>query len=293
MDKGKSTRNMPAQGSGGGTTKGIIWGATKVGKTSLLLTLPPEETLVLDLESGLKAVQGVNLDVEEVRTWGDARAMASYIGGPNPALPNSVDVPYSAAYYERAKKRYEDKYNLDKYKYLFIDSITVASRLAKLWASQQNHRILTEKGKVDVRKVYGVMAEELIDFFTQLQRIKTLNVWLVGILDSITSDSGEQLYLPQMEGSKATQALPGIFDEILCLTMMFGKDKEGREYSRRVFVTDRANPWGYPAGDRSGCLDLYEPGHLGKVTEKINSGRRKMQTFADEPIEMDEIVYLR
>ncbi len=274
-------------------TKGVIWGAAKVGKTSLLLTLPPEETLVLDLECGLKAVQGLDIANEAIRRWEDARAIAAYIGGINPALPaGDPSIPYSAAYYEMAKKRYEGKYDLSKYKYLFVDSITIASKLCKMWCERQPS-VVTQQGKVDSRKVYGLLADEMIAWLRQLQHVKDMNVWFVGILDKTTNDSGETVYVPQMDGAKTQQSLAGIVDEILTLTVMHGKDKEGNDYSRRIFVTSIMNVWSFPAGDRSGCLEMYEPAHLGKITEKINSGRRKLQSFSDVPVEMDEIVYLR
>ena len=274
-------------------TKGVIWGAAKVGKTSLLLTLPPEETLVLDLECGLKAVDGLAIDALEIRTWQDARAIASYIGGINPGLPiNDISVPYSAAHVEAAKKRYEGKYDLSKYKYLFIDSITVASKLCKMWCERQPGAY-NKEGKLDSRKIYGMIADEMIPWFRQLQHAKNMNIWFVGILDKTTNDSGETVYVPQMDGNQTKNSLAGIVDEILTLTIMHAKDKDGKDYNRRVFVTSLSNMWGMPAGDRSGCLELYEPAHLGNITNKINSGNRKMQTFSDEPISMDEIVYLK
>lgn len=292
LDGAEASRIMYG-GSGMSVTKGVIWGAAKVGKTSLLLTTPPEETLVLDLECGLKAVEGYTADVIGIRTWQDARAIAAYIGGVNPALPaNDVSIPYSAAYYDLAKKRYEVKYDLSKYKYLFVDSISIASKLCKMWCERQPS-VVTQQGKVDARKIYGLIGDDLISWFRQLQHISSMNVWLVGILDKTTNDSGEVVYVPQMEGNKAQNALAGIVDEILTLTIMHGKDKDGNDYQRRVFVTSVMNQWGFPAGDRSGCLEMYEPAHLSKITDKINSGKRKMQTFSDVPVEMDEIVYLK
>jgi hypothetical protein len=34
------------------------------------------------------------------------------------------------------------------------------------------------------------------------------------------------------------------------------------------------NPWGYPAKDRSGRLDMVEPPHLGELIAKIRTGQR-------------------
>ncbi len=274
-------------------TKGIIWGAAKTGKTSLLLTIPPEEVLVLDLECGLKSVTGYDADVEEIRSWPDARAIAAYIGGIDPALPkDNPKIPYSAAYYDLVQKRYADKYDLSKYKYLFVDSITIASKLCKGWAERQPI-VFNKQGSLDKRAVYGLIADQMIPWFRQLQHVKNMNVWFVGILDKSIDDDGDAAYIPQMDGKQTPASLAGIVDEILTLAIMHAKDKDGNDYSRRVFVTDPMNKWGYPAGDRSGCLDMYEPAHLGKITEKINSGKRKIQEFDDTPIAMNEIVYLK
>lgn len=38
---------------------------------------------------------------------------------------------------------------------------------------------------------------------------------------------------------------------------------------QRAFVCQTLNPWGYPAKDRSGRLDLVEEPHLGRLMEKI------------------------
>jgi hypothetical protein len=37
----------------------------------------------------------------------------------------------------------------------------------------------------------------------------------------------------------------------------------------RVFVCQTMNPWGYPAKDRSGRLDLVEEAHLGRLIARI------------------------
>ena len=42
----------------------------------------------------------------------------------------------------------------------------------------------------------------------------------------------------------------------------------------RAFGCSRPNPWGDPAGDRSGKLAMVEEPHLGKLMEKIRNGQR-------------------
>ncbi len=47
---------------------------------------------------------------------------------------------------------------------------------------------------------------------------------------------------------------------------------EGQHY--RAFVCQQLNEWGYPAGDRSGRLDMIEEPHLGKLLAKIKGAKR-------------------
>lgn len=49
-----------------------IFGPSGVGKTSLLKTLPPQETLCIDLEAGMKSVQDWPGDSIPVRSFADA-----------------------------------------------------------------------------------------------------------------------------------------------------------------------------------------------------------------------------
>ena len=53
-----------------------IFGPAGVGKTSLAWSLPPEETLVIDLEAGMKPLQGWGGDSIPVRSFHDAADIA-------------------------------------------------------------------------------------------------------------------------------------------------------------------------------------------------------------------------
>src|SRR5690606_33546767 len=66
--------------------KGVIFGRSGIGKTSLLWTLNASTTLFLDLEAGDLAVEGLEIDTLRPRTWMECRDFAVFIGGPNPAL---------------------------------------------------------------------------------------------------------------------------------------------------------------------------------------------------------------
>ena len=81
----------------------MIVGPNGVGKTSLLRSIPEGETLCIDLEAGLKAVQdwrGISLPI---RTYPDFRDLACLIGGADPAVDAAS--PYSAAHYAYGRHR--------------------------------------------------------------------------------------------------------------------------------------------------------------------------------------------
>ena len=90
----------------------------------------------------------------------------------------------------------------------------------------------------------------------------------MGLLDTKRDDFNREYHELQVEGSKTGLELPGIVDEVI--TMAELKAEDGAPF--RAFVCTRPNPWGYPAGDRSGKLDMVEQPHLGKLMEKIRNG---------------------
>jgi hypothetical protein len=84
------------------------------------------------------------------------------------------------------------------------------------------------------------------------------------ILDERLDDYNRKVFVPQIEGNKTSLELPGIVDEVVTLAEI--KADDGSAY--RAFVTHTVNPYGFPAKDRSGRLDLLEPPHLGALIAK-------------------------
>jgi hypothetical protein len=106
----------------------------------------------------------------------------------------------------------------------------------------------------------------MIGWLTQLQHTKGKNVWLIGILDEKTDDYNRRFFSLQIEGSKTGLELPGIVDEVISMVQL--STEEGEPY--RAFVCQTLNPYGYPAKDRSGRLDMIERPHLGQLMDKIS-----------------------
>lgn len=243
--------------------KGVIFGKSGIGKTSLLWTLPEKSTLFFDLEAGDLAVEGWAGETIRPRTWQECRDFACFIGGANPSLRE--DQPYSAAHYAAICEKFGDPAQLDKYMTVFIDSITVAGRLCFQWCTGQPQAFSEKTGKPDSRGAYGLHGKEMIAWLTHLQHTRGKNIWFVGILDEKLDDYNRRIFLPQIEGSKTGLELPGIVDQVVTMAELV--DGDGKPY--RAFVNHTLNAYGFPAKDRSGRLEPIEQPHLGKLMEKI------------------------
>jgi hypothetical protein len=108
-----------------------IFGPPGAGKTSLLKTLPPDQTVCLDLEAGMKSVQDWPGSSIPIRSFVDFRDLAVLIGGPDPAAdPNAW---YSAQHHQHARGVYAgsgiEEFLASK-SIIFVDSITDLTRQA-------------------------------------------------------------------------------------------------------------------------------------------------------------------
>lgn len=272
--------------------KGVIFGKSGIGKTSLLWTLNSSTALFFDLEAGDLAIEGWPGDTIRPRTWQECRDFAVFIGGPNPALRE--DQVYSQAHYDAVCEQFGEPSSLDKYETVFIDSITVAGRLCFQWAKGQPQAFSERTNKPDMRGAYGLHGQEMIGWLTHLQHTRGKNIWFVGILDEKLDDFNRKVFTPQIDGSKTGNELPGIVDEVISMAEIAEGDRE----PYRAFVCQTLNPYGFPAKDRSGRLDVIEEPHLGRLMEKISGPvkpanerlefSRPQPSAADTPTTIDD-----
>lgn len=268
------------------TIKAVVLGPYGIGKTSLLNTLPAERTLALDLEAGMLVVKDWEGQKQEIRDWPAARALAAIIGGADPA--SEPGKPYSKEYVSKAQESFKH-INRDSFDHVFIDSITVASRLCLKWVKQQPEAF-DKQGQFSNLKAYGMLGQEMMSWLIHLQHTADKHIWFVGLIEESKDDGGAKEWSLQMEGSKTGNELPGIVDQVITLQEI--KTKRGDvETTRRGFVCQKINPWKYPAKDRSGVLSLVEPPHLGKLLEKIQTSKGSAFNPNIEEFLDDEIIY--
>ena len=98
-------------------------------------------------------------------------------------------------------------------------------------------------------------------------------VIFVGILDEKLDDFNRRVFVPQIDGSKTGLELPGIVDQVMTLAEIKTEVPPGQPAVApfRGLVCQTINPWGYPAKDRSGRLEMLEPPHLGQLFLKIRT----------------------
>jgi len=267
-----------------GKTTMALFGPSGAGKTTLLKTLPPAETLCIDLEAGLKSVQDWPGDSIPIRRFADAVDIACLIGGANPAA--QPEEHFSDAHHAHLRAQHPElAEKIDTKRIIFVDSITDLTRQAMAWAKTRPEALSERTGKPDTRGAYGLLAREVIGLLKHLQHAPGRTVVFVGILEKVVDDMNRVTWQPQMDGGKVARELPGIVDQVLTMSLFSQDPSAGPDApptwrhdpdkgNARRLVCQSGNPFGLPAKDRSGRLDLTEPPDLGALLTKINQPRK-------------------
>jgi hypothetical protein len=193
-------------------------------------------------------------------TWPEIRDLIVRIAGPNRSF--APHESFSQAHFDRVDGYFPD---IEKTQTIFFDTVTAAVRLAFRWASQQPEA-LTERGKLDLRSVYGSCARESLLALHHLQSVRGKNIILVGALETVTDDYGRVEHKLQAEGQRIPREILGIVDIVVTMNWI---TFDGDDKPTRAFICTSPNPRSYPAKDRSGKLDQLEAPDLGALIRKI------------------------
>jgi hypothetical protein len=217
-------------------------------------------------------VQDLPVDTIRMNEWRVAVDLACRIGGPNVSF--SPTAFYSEAHYREIGGALP---GLDRYKNIFVDSITEMARLSFRYAEQQPEAT-SRTGAKDTRSAYGLHGRQMMHWLQQLQHVRNKNVIFVAVLERVVDEFNRfQEWRPQLEGGKTGRELPAIVDQIVTLNWIdFGDGKLVRS-----FVTTSPNAWAFPAKDRSGRLEQIEPPDLGKLIAKLIPVSRSPEKTAD------------
>jgi len=257
----------------------LMLGKSGIGKTTRLKDLDPTTTLFIDIEAGDLAVADWPGDTIRPASWPECRDLFVYLAGPDRSLP--PEAAFSVAHYEHVVGQFGDPTQVDRYQTFFLDPIQQLSRLCFTWCKSQPGAISDRSGKPDLRAAYGLLGQEMIGALTHLQHARGKNVVFVAILDERLDDFNRKVFVPQIEGSKTSLELPGIVDEVVTLAEI--KAEDGSSY--RAFVTHTVNPYGFPAKDRSGRLELLEAPDVGALIAKCAGAA--MPTSAATPASIE------
>lgn len=164
----------------------IVYGQSGIGKTTLLGTLPENETLIVSAESGLLCLQDKSIDVVEVKTYDAVRAAFGYLA------------------------KNEDE---GKYKFVCIDSLTeISDLLVKHLKAKEEY-----KNPSNALKLWGEFSETMIGLIKAFRDLPR-HIVFTALSDDV-NDGGIITKKPMIAGNKAQQLMPSFFDEVFYLTI--------------------------------------------------------------------------
>ena len=164
----------------------MIYGQSGIGKTSILGTLPLNETLIISAESGLLCLQDKSIDVLEAKSYEAVRGAFSY-------LVTGKDE--------------------GKYKFVCIDSLTeISDLLVKNLKAKDEY-----KNPSNALKLWGEFSETMIGLIKAFRDLDR-HIVFTALADDV-NDGGIITKKPMIAGNKAQQLMPSFFDEVFYLTI--------------------------------------------------------------------------
>lgn len=209
----------------------MIYGKAGVGKTMLCSTAP--DPVIFSAEAGLLSLRNYNIPVIQIKTVDDL-----------------ISAHRWAESSEEAKQ----------FRTICIDSITEVGEVVLLNA---------KKSVKDPRQAYTELIDKMSKTIRAFRDLKGKNVYMVANQELTKDDfTGINTNGPSMPGSKLSQQLPYLFDEVFNLGIH--KDNSGKSYRYLRTQPDIQ----YEAKDRSGRLNTIEFPNLTYIIDKILGVRK-------------------
>lgn len=207
--------------------KALVYGISGAGKTTSLASLP--RPIILSAEKGLLSIAGTGIPVIEIESFED------------------LDDAYKWCI-DPANQQYFDS--------IALDSVTEIAEQVLVHA----------KSKVkDARLAYVELADKMIEIIKKFRDIQGKHVIMTAKIDNNKEElTGIVKYFPAMPGTKLTQKLPYLYDEVWFLGI---KTDPATNQSWRYIQT--GPDFQVIAKDRSGKLSFMEPVDLGQLINKM------------------------
>lgn len=220
--------------------KMLVYAEAGVGKTMLAMTLP--RPLIISAEKGLLSITPENVD----RVFGPMGL--PYVNAA-PVIEVSSIQDINDAYAVCTHPEYQG--NFDS---IVIDSI-----------SEIAEKLLAEIKPTykDPRKAYIDMFDQMLEVIRRFRDVSGKHVYMTAKIGKNKDEMSGQTYLgPSTPGTKLSEQLPFMFDEVFRYCIMQTEQGIVRMLQTQPGLSDSAK-------DRSGKLAQYEPGHLGYIINKI------------------------
>jgi len=218
--------NLRSTSIGGDTTvKIVVYGQSGSGKTTLIKTLP--SPVIISAEAGLLSISDSDIPYVDVSDYSSLMEAYQWVIGSSEA---------------------------SQFESIAIDSI---SEIAEVVLSHE------KRINKDGRAAYGEMATQVMEIMRSFRDIKGKHIYFSAKCEKSTDETGRMLYAPSMPGTKLSQQIPYLVDEVMALRVE--RDAEG--VIQRGLMTESDGLW--QAKDRSGKLTCWMPPDLGAIISKI------------------------
>ena len=238
------------QDVGVGDLKAIVYGPSGNGKTTLLAS-SGEPGFIISAEAGLLSLK----KAKEI--YGDWVVLPDFVDLAKDDDGNQVPENQRIFGLEKAYKYLLTKEAQEKYKWVFLDSLT---EISQLLVSALKEKYPEKKNAMNL---WGDYADEMRSIIKKFRDLPGYNVVITALSKEAKDDEGQILTLPDVAG-KISNQIPAYFD----LVLFYHKAKSDDGYIRKL-LTDSTDT--IRAKDRSGALDRLENPSLREIASKIRS----------------------